>query len=168
MNSDGLTKLRLENLWILWTAIINRPIWGCSLLFATKKPFLIAFFYKTRANTQQVLPGQTGLYHDEWMVQDRGGVKDTRLEAKAKDTKKSEAKAKDNLSEDRPSRGQGQECRRPRPKTKNTSASALQKKKRSSKKFFRRSQKKKKRSRQKFFKRSPQKKRFPKNFSSTP
>ena len=36
----------------------------------------------------------------------RGGVEDTRLEAKAKDTKKSEAK--DSLSEDRPSRGQGQ------------------------------------------------------------
>ena len=38
---------------------------------------------------------------------DRGGVEDTRLEAKAKDTKKSEAKAKDSLSEDRHSRGQG-------------------------------------------------------------
>ena len=38
--------------------------------------------------------------------------------------KKSEAKAKNSLSEDRHSRGQGQECSRP-----NTSASALQKKK---------------------------------------
>ena len=36
----------------------------------------------------------------------RGGVEDTRLEAK--DTKKSEAK--DSPSEDRHSRGQGQEC----------------------------------------------------------
>ena len=35
----------------------------------------------------------------------RGGVEDTRLEAK--DTKKSEAKAKDSLSDDKPSRGQG-------------------------------------------------------------
>ena len=35
----------------------------------------------------------------------RGGVEDTRLEAKAKDTKKSQAK--DSLSEDRHSRGQG-------------------------------------------------------------
>ena len=47
--------------------------WGCSLLlFVTKirAPFF-AFFYKTRANTQQVLPVQTGLYqYDEWMVQD--------------------------------------------------------------------------------------------------
>ena len=51
----------------------------------------------------------------------RGGVEDTRLEAK--DTKKSEAKAKDSLSEDRPSRGQGQECSR----TKDTSTSILQK-----------------------------------------
>ena len=67
----------------------------------------------------------------------RGGVEDTRLEAK--DTKKSEAKAKDSLSEDRHSRGQGQECSRSRPRTKDTSASALQKKKRSSQKFFKRS-----------------------------
>ena len=51
-------------------------------------------------------------------VSSRGGVEDTRLEAKAKDTKKSEAKAKDSLSEDRHSRGQGQECSRPRTKRK--------------------------------------------------
>ena len=36
-------------------------------------------------------------------ISNRGGVEDTRLEAK--DTKKSEAKAKDSLSEDRPSQG---------------------------------------------------------------
>ena len=92
----------------------------------------------------------------------RGGVEDTRLEAKAKDTKKYEAKAKDSLSEDRHSRGQGQECSR-RPRTKDTSASALQKK-RSSKKIFRRSPKK--RSSQKFFKRSPQKNVFQKIFQA--
>ena len=39
--------------------------------------------------------------------------------------KKSEAK--NNLSEDRSSRGQGQECSRPRPKTKDTGASVLKK-----------------------------------------
>ena len=64
--------------------------------------------------------------------------------------KKSEAK--DSLSEDRHSRGQGQECSRPR-----TQAQVLsKKKKRSSQTFFRRSpkKKKKKRSSQKFFKRS--------------
>ena len=55
----------------------------------------------------------------------RGGVENTRLEAK--DTKKSEAKAKDSLSEHRPSRGQVQEYSRPR--TKETGASVLQKKK---------------------------------------
>ena len=77
----------------------------------------------------------------------RGAVKDTRLESKAKDTKKSEAKAKHSLSEDRHSRGQGQECSRPR-----TQAQVLSKKK------------KKKRSSQKFFKRSPQKNVFKKNF----
>ena len=79
--------------------------------------------------------------------------------------KKSEAKAKDSLSKDRHSRGQGQECSRPRPRTKDTSASALRKKKRSSQKFFRRSQKKK-RSSQKFFKRSPQKNVFQKIFQA--
>ena len=47
----------------------------------------------------------------------------------------SEAKAKDTLSEDRHSRGQGQECSRPR--TKDTAASVLKKK--FSKKLFRRS-----------------------------
>ena len=49
-----------------------------------------------------------------------------------KTQKKSEAK--DSLSEDRHSRGQGQECSRPRPRTKDTGASVLQKKK--SLKFF--------------------------------
>ena len=75
----------------------------------------------------------------------RGGVEDTRLEAKAKakDTKKSEAKAKDSPSEDRPSRGQGQECSRPR-----TQAQVFSKKW-SSKQFFRQSPEKK--GLQKFF-----------------
>ena len=51
---------------------------------------------------------------------------------------------------------------------KDTSASVLQKKKKSSQKFFRRSQKKKqkKRSSQKFFKRSPQKNVFQKIFQA--
>ena len=46
-----------------------------------------------------------------WLnVLSRGGVEDTRLEAKAKikDTKKCKAKAKDSSSEDKPSRGQEQ------------------------------------------------------------
>ena len=35
-----------------------------------RAPFF-ALFYKTRANTLQVLPMETGLYrYDEWMVQD--------------------------------------------------------------------------------------------------
>ena len=37
------------------------------------------------------------------------------------------AEAKDCLSEDRPSRGQGQKCPRPRPRTKDTGASVLRK-----------------------------------------
>ena len=74
----------------------------------------------------------------------RGGVEDIRLEAKAKDTKKI--------------RGQGQPFRgqtlsRLRPRTKNTSASALQKKK----KVF-----------TKIFQAISTKKRFLKNFSSAP
>ena len=42
--------------------------------------------------------------------------------------KKSEVKAKDSPSEDRPSRGQGQECSRPRRRTKDAGASVLQEK----------------------------------------
>ena len=89
--------------------------------------------------------------------------------------KKSEAK--DSLSEDRHSRGQGQECSRPR--TKDTSASALQIKKGLHKNFsgdlqkkkvftkiFQAISKKKKRSSQKFFKRSPQKNVFQKIFQA--
>ena len=35
-----------------------------------RAPFF-AFFHKTRANTQQVLPLQTGLYrYDKWMMED--------------------------------------------------------------------------------------------------
>ena len=89
-------------------------------------------------------------YLTKWVklakVEDRGGVEEKRLEAKAKDS----------LSEDRHSRGQGQKCLRPRPRIKDTSASALQKKKKKglhknfssdlhkktfSKKFFKRSTK---------------------------
>ena len=62
----------------------------------------------------------------------RDGVEDIRLEAK--DTKKSEARAKDSLSEDRTSRGQGQECSRPR--TQAQVFSKKKKKKTSSKIFF--------------------------------
>ena len=56
----------------------------------------------------------------------RGGVEDTRLEAK--DTKKSKVKTKDSPSEDRPSRGQGQGP--------STQAQVLSKKKDVFKKFF--------------------------------
>ena len=50
------------------------------------------------------------------------------LRPRPRTQKKSEANAKDSLSEDKPSRGQGQECSRPRPRTKDTVASVLQKK----------------------------------------
>ena len=74
----------------------------------------------------------------------RGGVEDTRLEAKVKDTKKIRGQG-----QGQPFRGQTlsrprQECSRPRPRTK----------------------KKKKRSSQKFFRRSPQKNVFQKIFQA--
>ena len=100
----------------------------------------------------------------------RGGVEDTRLEAKAKtkDTKKkSEAKAKDSLSEDRHSRGQGQECSRPRPRTKDTSASALQNKKKVFTKVFQTISRKKK-GLHKHFSSDLHKKSFSKKFLSAP
>ena len=56
----------------------------------------------------------------------RGGVEDTRLDAKAQNS----------LSEDRPFRGQGQECSRARPRTKDTGTSVLKKKKKVFKFFF--------------------------------
>ena len=62
------------------------------------------------------------------------------------------SKAKNSPTQDRPSRGQGKECSRRRPRTKDTSASVLQKKKSS----------------EPFFRRSPEKKHFPKNFSGAP
>ena len=66
----------------------------------------------------------------------RGGVEDTRLEAKAKDIKKIRGQG-----QGQPFRGQTlsrprTECSRPRPRTKDTSASALQKKKKGLHKNF--------------------------------
>ena len=107
------------------------------------------------------------------MIHNRGGVKDTRLEAKAKDTKKIRGQ------------GQGQPFRgqtllRPRTgmleakaKDQGHKAQVLSKKKkkkgqRSSQKFFRRSPKKKKKAFTKIFQAISTKKRFPKNFSTAP
>ena len=56
----------------------------------------------------------------------RIGVKDTRLEVK--DTKKN-PRPRTAFPMDRTSRGQGQECSRPKPRTEDTGASVLQKKK---------------------------------------
>ena len=103
-------------------------------------------------------------------VNDRGGVEDTRLEAKAKDTKKIRGQGQ---GQGQPFRGQT--LSRPRTgmleakaKDQGHKAQVLskKKKKRSSQKFFRRSpkKKKKKRSSQKFFKQSPRKNAFQKIF----
>ena len=86
-------------------------------------------------------------------VSTRGGVEDTRLEAKAKDTKKIRGQG-----QGQPFRGQT--LSRPRTgmlEAKDTSASALQKKKKKGlHENFLGDLQKKKRSSQKFFKRSPQ------------
>ena len=108
-----------------------------------------------------------------WIIIARGGVEDTRLEAKAKDTKKIRGQ------------GQGQSFRgqtlsRPRTgmleakaKDQGHKAQVLSQKKKKkgfSQKFFRRSPKKKKKKKvfTKIFQAISTKKRFPRNFSSTP
>ena len=94
----------------------------------------------------------------------RGGVEDTRLEAKAKDPKKIRGQGQ---GPGQPFRGQT--LSRPRTgmlKAKDTSASALQKKKGLHKNFLGDLQKKKVFT--KIFQAISTKKRFPKNFSSTP
>ena len=91
----------------------------------------------------------------------RGGVEDTRLDAKAKDTKKIRGQG-----QGQPFRGQT--LSRPRKgmlEAKDTSASALQKKKKGLHKNFQAISKKKKVF-SKFFQAISTKKRFPKNFSS--
>ena len=95
----------------------------------------------------------------------RGGVKDTRLEAKAKDTKKIRGQGQ---GQGQPFRGQT--LSRPRTgmlEAKDTKPSALQKKKN----FFSgdlQKKKKKKKVFTKIFQAISTKKRFPKNFSTAP
>ena len=101
------------------------------------------------------------------VITTRGGVEDTRLEAKAKDTKNIQGQV-----QGQPFRGQALS----RPRTGMLEAKAKdqghkrkcspKKKKRSSQKFFRRSQKKKVRSSEKFFRQSPQKNVFQKIFQA--
>ena len=108
------------------------------------------------------------VYHTLWSLLARGGVKDTRLEAKAKDTKKIRGQG-----QGQPFRGQT--LSRPRTgmleakaKDQGHKAQVLSKKKRSLQKFFRRSPKKKKKVFTKIFQAISTKIRFPKNFSSAP
>ena len=82
-----------------------------------------------------------------------------RGQGRAKDTKKFEAKAKDSLSEDRHSRGQGQKCSRPR-------TGMLEAKDQGHK--HKCSPKKKNKVFTKILQAISTKKRFPKNFSSAP
>ena len=72
-SSNALTKLRFENLWKLRTEfdLMRLQLIICHnkelIICHKKKPQrALAFFYNTRANSQQVLPVQTGLYrYDE-------------------------------------------------------------------------------------------------------
>ena len=55
--------------------IVNSDNWytyeAAAYYLPQKRAPFFAFFYKTRVNTQQVLPVQTGLYRsDEWNLQD--------------------------------------------------------------------------------------------------
>ena len=68
--------------------------------------------------TSEFMPASWDLAGNNCGPRSRGGVENTMLEAKAKDTKKFEVKTKTSSFENRPYRGQGQECLRP--KTKNT------------------------------------------------
>ena len=70
ISSNALTKLRSENVWKLWTAIINRPM-RLQLIIFKKEPLSSLSSIKL-----------------EVIRKNRGGVEDTRLDAKAKDTKK--------------------------------------------------------------------------------
>ena len=100
-------------------------------------------------------------------MNNRGGVADTRREAKAKDTKKIRGQG-----QGQPFRGQT--LSRPRSgmleakEGPRTQAQVFSKKKRSSQQYFRRSPKKKKKKKvfTKIFQAISTKKRFPKNFSS--
>ena len=63
---NALSKQRSENLQKLRTIIIERPMRLQFIICHKKELFSLFFFYKTRANTQQVLPVQAGLYqYDE-------------------------------------------------------------------------------------------------------
>ena len=114
--------------------LLNRVYSSANDSLRSAKNVLISFFCIFDSRPMERTNAQTNLLAAAGScVETRGGVEDARLEAKAKDTKKS--KDKNSPSEDRPSRGQGQECSWPR--TKNTSANAHQKRNTSSKFFFR-------------------------------
>ena len=114
------------------------------------------------------------IFFKEMSQQWRAEVESRTQGSRPRTQRKSEAKAKDSLSEDRHSRGHGQECSRPRTQAQVLSkkkkkglhrnfSGDLQNKKKKEKvftKIFQAISKEKKRSSQKFFKRSPQKNVF--------
>ena len=108
------------------------------------------------------------VYHTRWRLHTRGGVEDTRLEAKAKDTKKIRGQGQ---GQGQPFRGQT--LSRPRTgmleakaKDQGHKAQVLSKKKKKRSFSKKKKKKKKKKSSQKFFKRSPLKDVFQKFFQA--
>ena len=133
-------------------AQVRFPISNCCCTATCYSTFfsLIRLEYGTLAHRMR-RPGSLVVSVQVWFVlnalSNRGEVEDTRLEAKAKNTKKIRG-------QEQPFRGQTlSRPRTGRPRTKDTSASALQRKK----KVF-----------TKIFQAISTKKRFPKNFSSAP
>ena len=96
-----------------WAIIIDHSLHCFIMSLVAMNDFHLIFFSFHYAIFHQMISISDCL-HKLGCINCRGEVEDTRLEAKAKNTKKSEAKAKDSLSENRPSQGQGQKCSRPR------------------------------------------------------
>ena len=84
-------------------------------------------FFLVHFNSYEVIRSQSLKAEVEWRTQG----------SRPRPTTQKKSEVKDSPSEDRPSRAQGQECSRPRPRPKDTSATVLQKK--IFKKIFRRS-----------------------------
>ena len=122
---------------------------------------------------QRVLPVQTGLYrYDEWVVQDindenQRWSRGRKAPGQGQGHKKNLRPTQRQPFRGPTSRGPGQECSRPRPRTMDTNASVLQNKnkKRSSKFFSGDLKKKEKKDLQNFFQAISTKNGLEKNFS---
>ena len=89
------------------------------MLYNTRPNFFHDFLHFFTGKVEAFLSSMFGPYRSNGMLCSRGGVKDTRLEAKY--TKKSEAKSKDRPSEDRPLEAKGRNGQGLQLKTQRTS-----------------------------------------------